>query len=176
MPDTEPIRKISIIARGMAGGYTLQVPSEAKRMKTKTAFLSEIATLLGGCSAEKIKFGEMTTGASNDLIWASDLARRIVKEFGMSSLGPITFGDKEELVFLGKEISGQRNYSEKIAERIDEEVDIIIKEAQKQAERILIKHRKLLDKVAHELVDKEIIEREAFEDIISGYKKIGSKA
>ena len=167
-PDTEPVRKISIIARGMAAGYTLQVPSEEKKMKTKTGFISEIATLLGGCTAEKIKFGEMTTGASNDLARASELARRLVKEFGMSSLGLIAFGDKEEMVFLGKEISEQRNYSEKVAERIDEEVDMIIKEAQKQAEQILIKRKDLLDKVAYELVEKEIIEREAYEKIIKG--------
>ena len=137
-------------------------------MKTKTGFMSEIATLLGGCSAEKIKFGEMTTGASNDLQRASEMARRLVKEFGMSSLGLIAFGEKEELVFLGKEISEQRNYSEKIAERIDEEVDIIIKEAEKKAEIILIKHKTLLDKVAKRLVEKETIEREEFEKIIKG--------
>jgi len=175
-PDTEPVRKISIIARGMAAGYTLQVPSEEKKMKTKTGFMSEIATLLGGCTAEKIKFGEMTTGASNDLSRASELARRIVKEFGMSSLGLIAFGDKDELVFLGKEISEQRNYSEKVAERIDEEVDIIIKGAQKQAEIVLLKHRDLLDKVANNLVEKEIIERDEFERLIGIGKKNNKKA
>jgi cell division protease FtsH len=170
-PDTEPVRKISIIARGMAAGYTLQVPSEERKMKTKTGFMSEIATLLGGYVAEKIKFGEMTTGASNDLGRASELARKLVKEYGMSSLGPISFGDKEELVFLGKEISEQRNYSEKIAERIDEEVDIIIKGAQKNAEIILLKHKTLLDKVAKDLIEKEIIEREEFEKLIKNGKK-----
>jgi len=166
MPDTEPVRKISIIARGMAAGYTLQAPSEVKRLKTKTGFLSEIATLLGGYCAERIKFGEMTTGASNDLGRASEMARRLVKEYGMSSLGPISFGEKEELVFLGKEISEQRNYSEKIAERIDEEVDVIIKGAQKNAEQVLLKHRTLLDKLAKDLIEKEIIEREEFEKIM----------
>jgi cell division protease FtsH len=171
MPDTEPVRKISIIARGMAAGYTLQVPSEERKMRTKTGFISEIATLLGGCSAEKIKFGEMTTGASNDLSRASDMARRLVKEFGMSSLGLIAFGEKEDLVFLGKEISEQRNYSEKIAERIDEEVDVIIKGAQKQAEVILIKHKLLLDKVAKDLIEKETIEREEFEKLIGKVNK-----
>ena len=112
MPDTEPVRKISIIARGMAGGYTLQAPSEVKRLKTRTGFTSEIATLLGGYVAEKIQFGEMTTGASNDLGRASEMARKLVKDYGMSSLGPITFGDKEEMVYLGKEVAEQRNYSE----------------------------------------------------------------
>ncbi|MCX6724273.1 MAG: ATP-dependent zinc metalloprotease FtsH [Candidatus Staskawiczbacteria bacterium] len=175
MPDTEPVRKISIIARGMAAGYTLQVPSEERKMKTKTGFMSEIATLLGGCSAEKIKFGEMTTGASNDLSRASEMARKLVKEYGMSSLGLIAFGDKEEMVFLGREISEQRNYSEKIAERIDEEVDAIIKGAQKQAEVVLIKHKNLLDKVAKALIEKEIIEREEFEKLIGGVLKNNKK-
>jgi len=170
-PETEPVRKISIIARGMAAGYTLQVPSEERKMKTKTGFMSEIATLLGGCSAEKVKFGEMTTGASNDLQRASELARRIVKEFGMSSLGLIAFGEKEEMIFLGKEISEQRNYSEKIAEKIDNEVEMIIKEAQKQAETILIKKKDLLDKVAKNLIEKEILEREDYEKIIGNNQK-----
>jgi len=170
MPGTEPVRKISIIARGMAAGYTLQVPSEEKKMKTRTSFISEIATLLGGLTAERIIFGEMTTGASNDLVRASELARRLVKEYGMSSLGPITFGEKEELVFLGKEISEQRNYSEKIATRIDEEVSIIIKEAQKKAEQILIKKQNLLEKVAKALIEKEIIEMDEYETLVRGKK------
>ena len=169
-PETEPIRKISIIARGMAAGYTLQVPSEEKKMKTKTQFLSEIATLLGGYSAEILKFGEMTTGASNDLVRASEVARKLVKQYGMSSLGPISFSEKEELVFLGREISEQRNYSEKVAEKIDKEVDVIIKQAQKQAETVLQKHKNLLDKVAKKLIEKETIEREEYEKLINGGK------
>jgi len=159
----------------MAAGYTLQVPSEERKMKTKTGFLSEIAILLAGCTAEKIKFGQMTTGASNDLARASELARKLVKEFGMSSLGPIVFGEKEEMVFLGKEISEQRNYSEKIAERIDEEVDTIIKEGQKQAEQILLKHKSLLDKVAKNLIEKEIIERDEYERLIANTTKPAKK-
>jgi len=171
MPETEPVRKISIIARGMAAGYTLQVPSEERRMKTKIGFISEIAILLGGCSAEKVKFGEMTTGASNDLNRASELARKLVKEYGMSSLGLIAFGEKEELTFLGKEISEQKNYSEKIAEKIDKEIDVIIRGAQKKAEIILIKHKNLLDKVAKDLIEKETIEREEFEKLIGKVSK-----
>jgi len=171
LPGTEPIRKISIIARGMAAGYTLQVPSEERKMKTKTQFLAEISTLLGGYIAEKIKFGEMTTGASNDLTRASDLARKLVKEYGMSPLGPISFGEKEEIVFLGKEISEQRNYSEKIAEKIDNEVEKIIKDAEKQAKSVLEKRKTLLDKIAKTLIEKETIEREEYEKLINGNKK-----
>ena len=171
LPGTEPIRKISIIARGMAAGYTLQVPSEERKMKTKTQFLAEISTLLGGYIAEKIKFGEMTTGASNDLTRASDLARKLVKEYGMAPLGPISFGEKEEIVFLGKEISEQRNYSEKIAEKIDNEVEKIIKDAEKQAKSVLEKRKTLLDKIAKTLIEKETIEREEYEKLINGNKK-----
>ena len=93
---SEPVRKISIISRGMAAGYTLKVPTEEKRLKTKTEFLSEISTLLGGYTAEKLIFKEITTGASNDLKRASALARKLVKEYGMSSLGPISYGENTD--------------------------------------------------------------------------------
>ncbi len=164
---TEPIRKISIISRGMAAGYTLKTPSEEKRMKNKKEFLGEIATLLGGYSAEKIIFGQITTGASNDLKKASDIARSIVKEYGMSALGPISFGEKEELVFLGKEISEERNYSEQVAAKIDKEVEKIILAAQKEAERVLSNKKKLLEKIARTLIQKETIEKEEFEKLVS---------
>ena len=176
IPGTEPVRKISIISRGMAGGYTLQVPSESNKMRTKTQFLAEIATLLGGMSAERLIFGEMTTGASNDLVKASELARRIVKEYGMSSLGPISFGDKDEMVFLGREISEQRNYSEVVAEKIDREIETIIRGAEKKAAEIVARKKDLLEKIAKTLIEKETIEREEFEKIIgNGKKKNGKK-
>lgn len=171
LPGTEPIRKISIISRGMAAGYTLQMPSEEKRMKTKTEFLAQISTLLGGYSAEKIKYGEMTTGAANDLEKASNLARRLVKEYGMSSLGPVSFGEKDELIFLGREISEQRNYSEEVAAKIDKEVAKFIEQAEIEAQRILAKERDLLEKLAMTLVEKETIEKEEFENIIKNGKK-----
>jgi len=171
LPKTEPVRKISIIARGMAAGYTLKVPSEERKIKTKTEFLAEMATLLGGYCAEKLKFREITTGAANDLQQASKLARKLVKEYGMSSLGPISYGEKEELVFLGKEISEQRNYSEKVAAQIDKEVEKFIKEAQKKATKVLKKKKHLLNKIANTLIEKETIERKEFENIIKSDKK-----
>ncbi len=167
---TEPIRKISIVSRGMAAGYTIRMPMEDKQLKTKSEFLAELATLLGGYCAEKIKFGEMTTGAANDLEKASQLARKLVKEYGMSSLGPISFGEKEGLVFLGKEISEQRNYSEKVAAQIDERVEEFIKEAEIQAKKILIKKKSLLERIAKTLIEKETIEREEFEELIGQRK------
>lgn len=166
LPGTDPVRKISIISRGMAAGYTLKVPTGDKRMKSQAEFHAEIATLLGGYTAEMIHFKEITTGASNDLKRASSLARRMVKEFGMSSLGPISYGEKEELVFLGKEISEQRNYSEEIAFKIDKEVEKFIIKAQKEATKILTKKKALLAKIANQLMVKETIEREEFERLI----------
>jgi cell division protease FtsH len=165
-PGAEPIRKISLVARGVAAGYTIKMPTEERRIKTKSEFLAEIATLLAGFAAEKLKFGEITTGAANDLEKASQLARKLVKEYGMSSLGPISFGEKEELVFLGKEISEQRNYSEKVAAQIDKEVEKFVKDAENQARKILIKKRKLLEKIAKTLIEKETIEREEFERLV----------
>jgi cell division protease FtsH len=171
MPTEEPVRKVSIVARGMAAGYTLKVPTEEKKMKTKSEFLNDMTILLAGFSAEKIKFKEMTTGAANDLERATELARKMVMQYGMSSLGPIAFGEREELAFLGREISEQRNYSEKVAAEIDREVANFINDAQKEAEKILIQKKDLLDKIAKALIEKETIERKEFEELI-GKKEI----
>jgi cell division protease FtsH len=171
LPEAEEVRKVSIVARGLAAGYTLKMPAEERKIKTKSQFLSELATLLGGYVAEKIKFDEITTGASNDLKNASELARRLVKEYGMSNLGPISFGEREEMIFLGQDTTEQRNYSEKIAVQIDKEVEKFIKNAQSQAEKILTQKKKLLEKVAQTLIEKETIEKEEFENLITDKKK-----
>lgn len=175
VPTSEPVRKVSIVARGMAAGYTLKVPTEEKKMKTKSEFLNEMAILLAGFCAEKIKFKEITTGAANDLKIATELARKLVKQYGMSCLGPIVFGKKEELVFLGKEISEQRTYSEEIATQIDKEIAKFIKIAQNKAQRILTRKRKLLDKIAKTLIEKETIERKEFEQIIGKKESLTNK-
>ena len=176
LKEAEPVRKISIIPRGLAAGYTLKSPAEERRIKTKSEFLAEMATLLGGYCAEILKFGEISTGAANDLERATDLAKRLVMEYGMSSLGPITFGKKEELAFLGvREI--YRDFSEKIAEKIDKEVEKFIKNAQNTAMGILKRKRKILENLAQRLIEKETIEREEFERIIgkSAKKELGSR-
>jgi len=175
IPGTEPVRKISIISRGMAGGYTLQVPSESNKMRTKTQFMAEIATLIGGLAAERLIFGEMSTGASNDLEKASELARRIVKEYGMSTLGPIVFGAKDEMVFLGRDIPDQKNYSEAVAEKIDKEIETIIKASERKATEIVSRRKELLKKIANRLIEKEIIEREEFEKIMKNGNGNGKK-
>lgn len=165
LPEAEPVRKISIIARGMAAGYTLKMPKEERKIKTRAEFLAEMATLLGGYCAEKIKFGEITTGASNDLERATEIARKLVMEYGMSSLGPLTFGRKEELVFLGRE-EIYRNFSEEVAKKIDKEIEKFVKNAEETARKILIKKRGLLEKIAKRLIEKETIEKEEFEELI----------
>lgn len=161
-PDSDPVRKISIISRGMAGGYTLKLPEHDKRLHTRTGFLSELATLMGGYTAELLKFKELTTGASNDLAKASKLARRIVTEFGMSELGPVTFGQKDEYVFLGKELHEARNYSESTAAKIDEQVSKFLNAAQKKSESILKEHQDKFELISQTLLQKETIGQEEF--------------
>ena len=154
----------------MAGGYTLTLPKEERHFKTKTEFVSEIATLLGGYVAERIVFNDITTGAGNDLEVASDLARSLVKEYGMSALGPITFGQKEGLMYLQSPEYVNKNYSERTAEKIDEEVSLLIQSSQAEAERLLNENRDLLMKTAKILIEKETIEKEDFEEIIKAEK------
>lgn len=174
-PDADPVQKISIISRGQTGGYTLKVPLEDRRLRTKKQFLAELAVLMGGYMAEKIVFNDISTGASNDLKEASQLTRKLVTQFGMSEkLGPITFGKTEELIFLGREITTEKNYSEKVATEIDNEVKRIIKSAVKEAERILRTHRDKLDLLAQTLMKKEIIEKEEFEKLMKEGVKEGA--
>ncbi|MBU1102171.1 ATP-dependent zinc metalloprotease FtsH [Patescibacteria group bacterium] len=167
LPHTDPIRKISIIARGQAAGYTLKLPERDKHLHSKTEFVEELAVLLGGYYSEKEVFNEITTGAGNDLEKATDLARRLVMRYGMSEkLGPRTFGETEDLIFLGKEITTEKNYSEKIAAEIDSEVSLLIGNASKTAQKILAEKRALLDKIAGRLIEKETIEKEEFEELM----------
>ncbi len=167
LPNADPVHKISIVSRGRAAGYTLKIPAEDRRMYTRSHFMDEISVALGGYTSEKIVFGELTTGAGDDLRKVSDLARSLVMRFGMSEkFGPIVFGDQEEMVFLGKEIATEKNYSEETAQMIDSEIKKIIDDAFTRAKSILTKRRKLLDKIAKALIDKETIEKEEFEVLI----------
>ena len=163
----DPVRKISIISRGRAGGYTLKLPTEDKHMKSRAEFIDELAVLLGGYTAEKNVFGDITTGPSNDLEKASEIARSIVKVFGMSDkLGPVTFGEKERIPFMGMGMDGDNNYSEETAITIDKEVAKLIEDARKVAQNILKEKRKTLDKIAKVLIEKETIERDEFEQLV----------
>jgi len=165
LKEAEPVRKISIIPRGLAAGYTLKSPTEERKLKTKSEFLAEIATLLGGYYAEKMKFDQITTGAANDLEMATNLAKKMVMEYGMSDLGPVVFGKKEEVAFLGRE-EIYRDFSEKVAEKIDKEVEKLLKQGQERALKILKSKRNLLEKVAKRLIEKETVEKEEFERLI----------
>lgn len=172
-PNSDPIHKISIISRGMAGGYTLKVPSEDRHLHTKSYFLDEIAVLLGGYLAEQMIFGEVTTGATSDLRRATALARRLTTDFGMSDkLGPRTFGEKEEMIFLGREIHEQRDYSEKTAEDIDAEITNFIKDGKNKAEAVLKAHETELEKVAQLLLKQETIEQEEFITLVGEKEKV----
>jgi cell division protease FtsH len=165
----DPVHKISIIARGMMGGYTRYLPTEDRYLWTKSQFEDRLAATLGGHAAEKVVFGEMSTGAENDIGVATNIARKMVKEYGMSDrLGPVALGHKEELIFLGREIGEQKNYSEKIAEAIDEEIRRLIDEAYDTAVGSLQEKRQILDHLADELVRLETIEGEALEAVFSG--------
>lgn len=168
LPHADPVQKVSIISRGHAGGYTLAVPSEDKMLHSKNYFLDELAVFLGGYASEKLIFGDLTTGPSSDLERATQMARSMVTRYGMSSLGARTFGKKEELVFLGREMHENRDYSEKTAQSIDAEVSRLIDEAFARATTILTEKRTVLDAIASALLEKETLEKEAFDALVKG--------
>lgn len=172
LPGADPVHKISIVSRGPAAGYTLKLPAKEKYFHKKSEFIDELAVLLAGFAAEKIIFGEVTTGATNDLRHATDLARRIITEYGMSDqLGPRTFGKKEELIFLGREISEHRDYSEKTAEIIDKEVSTLIQNALKTAYQTIKHHQTKLEEIVKALLVKESLEKDEFEALFKDGKK-----
>ncbi len=171
LPDADPVHKVSIISRGMAAGYTMKLPSEDKHMHSRAEFLDDIVSSLGGYVAEIGIFGteRLTTGAKQDLQVATETARRMVMEYGMSDkLGPRTYGKRDEMVFLGKEIHRERDYSEKIAEIIDNEINDLLTAALAKAKKLLEENRRLLDKIAAALLEKETLEKEAFEALFAG--------
>ena len=164
LPKADPVAKVSIISRGMALGYTMGLPTEDRYLQSKTEFEDKIAAMLGGNASEKLIFGDTTTGASNDIEKATNLARRMVTEFGMSErLGPLAFGKRDELVFLGREIGEQRNYSDEVAKQIDEEVRAIIDRGYSRAMDVLTQHKDRLVQLAERLVAEETIEQDEFE-------------
>ena len=155
----DPVQKISIISRGMAAGYTKSLPTEDRMFYSRPQLMDRIAMALGGRVAEEVTFGEVTTGASNDLEQVTGIARAMVTRYGMSGkLLPRTFGKREEMVFLGREITEQRDYSEKVAQEIDEEVQNIILEAYSTAKRALIEHYGKLVQIARHLMQNETVE------------------
>ena len=170
LPETDPVHKISIISRGRAAGFTLKLPIEDRHLYSKTHFLSELAVSLGGYAAELVSFGELTTGASDDLKKATDLARALVTKYGMSKkVGPLAFGAREDYVFLGKDFSAERDFSETLATLIDGEVSRFMKDALKRAKDILTRYKKSLDALAQKLIKEETIERDEFAKFIHAH-------
>ena len=166
LPKADPVHKVSIVSRGHAAGYTLNVPRKDQRLHFRSYYLDQLAVLLGGYVTEKEIFGEVTTGASNDLERATDIARKLVTRFGMSNLGPRTFGKSDSSIFLGKEIQEQKNYSEQVAEKIDEEVNVLIQEAFERSQKIITEEKDKLEKIVKELLENETIEKDRFQEIL----------
>ncbi|MBI2628223.1 MAG: ATP-dependent zinc metalloprotease FtsH [Candidatus Niyogibacteria bacterium] len=170
LKNTDPVQKVSIISRGLIGGYTLKLPLEETHLRTKSQFLADIAVALGGYACEEIVFKDLSTGASSDLRQASDVARRLVTQYGMSEkLGPMTFGKTQELIFLGREIATEKNYSETMAVEIDREVSAFIGKAFAAAKKIINSRIKVLDEIAKALMEKETLEHEEFYAIIKKF-------
>jgi len=168
LPNSDPVHKVSIVARGMALGYTMPLPEDDRYLQSRSKFRDDLAGLLGGRASEEIVFDEITTGASNDLERASKLARSMVTQYGMSDkLGPRTFGEKEQLVFLGKDIGEQRNYGEEVARTIDSEVRGLIEEAHSRAKAVLTAQRATLDAVARKLIEVESIDASELRSLIA---------
>ena len=168
---SDPVHKVTIIPRGRALGVTMQLPEEDRRLYTREHWLNQIKILFGGHLAEELKFNEVTTGSSNDLERASDIARKMVCEWGMSEkLGPITFGKRNEQIFLGREISQHRDYSERTAQIIDEEVNAIIEKCKNDASRLLKKNMPKLDRLAQSLIERESLNGEEIKLILAGQK------
>ncbi len=165
----DPVTHISIVPRGMAGGFTMYQPEKDEMHLMKSRMLDDIVGLLGGRVAEKIIFNDISTGASNDIERASDTARKMITKYGMSEkLGPITFGTGNDEVFLGKDYNHMRNYSEAVACEIDEEVEKIILKAYDRTESILNEHIDKLHAVAKALVEREKIDAEQFKILMEG--------
>ncbi|MGH2516370.1 MAG: ATP-dependent zinc metalloprotease FtsH, partial [Ktedonobacterales bacterium] len=168
LPNTDPVHKVSIVARGPMGGYTRLLPVEERYLWSKSQFEDFLAFALGGHLAERIIFGEVTTGASNDIERVTAMARKMVTEFGMSDrIGPVALGKKEEMVFLGREIGEERNYSELTAREIDEEVRTIVRRAYETAERVLTEHKERLILMSEKLIQQETLEGPEFEKLFT---------
>ena len=165
----DPVHQISIIPRGMAGGYTMSMPKEDKSYTSKNDMLDSIVVLMGGRVAEALILGDISTGASNDIERASEIARKMVTKYGMSEkLGPVSYSSGNDEVFLGRDFTHTRAYSENIASLIDNEVNEIINSSYERTENILKEHMDMLHKVAKELIEKEKLDAEEFKAIMEG--------
>ena len=173
LPHTDPVHKVSIIPRGIGAlGYTIQLPLEDRYLMTKTELIERIVVLMGGRASENVFFNEFTTGAHNDLKVATEMAHRMICDYGMSErLGPVTLGSKEEQVFLGRDLLKEKNYSESVASEIDKEVKRIVDECYMRAEELIKKNRKKVQKLAEALLEKEVLEGDEVKKILDSKRK-----
>ncbi len=166
-PNSDPVQKISIISRGRAAGYTLKVPTQDRTMRSREEYQEDLAVMLGGYAAEQVFFGDVTTGASNDMKQATRLARSMVTQWGMSErLGPRTYGEQEDMIFLGREIHANRDYSEDTAKIIDAEIDRLISAGLQTATRLISEQREAMDRLGEKLLAQETLEREEFRQVV----------
>ena len=175
LPNHDPVHKVTIVPRGMAGGYTMSIPEEESNLMTRDKFRAQLVALLGGRVAEEIRFGDFTTGASNDLERVTSMARAMVTQWGMSErLGPIRYGEREEMMFLNRAFSEHRNYSDKVAQAIDEEVKKLVDEAHRHCHRLLSENWTALQRVAQRLLEVETINAAEFQALMRGETPIES--
>lgn len=165
---TDPIHKVSVISRGMALGYTWSLPTEDKRLYSQAKFQDEIAQLLAGRASEELIFKEITTGAQNDAKRATKIARDMVTIYGMSSLGPISLGDRDEVVFLGRELGEHKNFSEELRASVDKEILKFMEQGEKKAKEVISTHKKILEELATRLISKETVEGKELDNILAG--------
>ena len=169
LPNHDPVHKITIVPRGQAGGYAQWLPQEETNLRTREYLRDQLAALLGGRMAEEIKYEDVTSGAANDLERVTNLARTMITQLGMSEkLGPIQYGQRDEMVFLGREINEQRNYSDKVAQQIDEEVRALVDEAYARCRTMLRENWARLEAVVAALLEFEILDAKEFEAIMNG--------
>ncbi len=169
LPLCDPVHKISIISRGMALGYVMALPENDRVLISRAKFMDDMAAMLAGRVSEQVIFNDITNGAVDDLDKVTKLARAMVTQYGMSErLGPMVFGQRHELVFLGREIGEQRNYSEQVAREIDKEVNRIVSEAYERAKEILVRFSDLHHKIARRLIEVETLDADEFEALFAG--------
>ncbi|MFI5143496.1 MAG: ATP-dependent metallopeptidase FtsH/Yme1/Tma family protein, partial [Thermoanaerobaculales bacterium] len=171
LPNADPLHKVTIVPRGLALGLTQQLPEEDRYLHARSYLQDELVVLMGGRLAEQIVFGDeaVTTGAGNDLERATELARKMVCEWGMSSMGPLTFGKREEAIFLGKEFARHQDYSESTAVEIDNEIKRLVETAYNRAREVLNSHRPVLDKIAAALLEREVLEGDEVYHMVSDH-------
>jgi cell division protease FtsH len=169
LPNTDPVHKISVVSRGQALGFTISLPTEDKFLTTKNELMDTLAMTLGGRAAEEVVFGEITTGAANDIEKATSIAKQMIMRYGMSEeLGPRTLGHNQAMPFLGREFAQEPDYSEEVARQIDEEVRRIIEESHQRAKDLLVERRTQLDAISQILIQRETLERVEFEALLDG--------